>query len=278
MNQNPVGLSEDTKINDDEIRPQQSANALFHCMKKFKYLTDTLRNKALIPRYNEEVIKYLNIPELTRIVFPMTCFCDIYLKKLKLHMFTYGKYGIGIDKDWGITHGIQPIHYINPNSELSKDFSEVFTYSISQLNEDTDESINSEKYSNYLLTNLLFMKPLSGEMYISGEYESKNFHDEKEWRFVPNINNIQDIELPQIITDESIMNPTARNSFSDGIKQCKDLWLNFEYGCIKYLIVKENTERNELIDFIMEEIEMKQNEKYVLISKILVYDELSEDW
>lgn len=30
MKQNSVGLSEDAKINDDEIKPKQSANALFH--------------------------------------------------------------------------------------------------------------------------------------------------------------------------------------------------------------------------------------------------------
>ena len=39
----------------------QSANSLFHFMKKGDYLNDILRRKALVPRYCFETVEYLDI-------------------------------------------------------------------------------------------------------------------------------------------------------------------------------------------------------------------------
>ena len=53
----------------------------------------------------------------------MTCFCDIPLSKLHYHIKNYGAYSIGLDKaNWGIKNKLQPIKYVNQNSQLLKDF------------------------------------------------------------------------------------------------------------------------------------------------------------
>lgn len=256
------------------IRPEQSANVLFNFMRKLQYLKEILSNKAMIPRYNEESIGYIGINGLSRIAFPMTCFCDIFLNKLIPHMSSYGAYGIGLDKKWGIVQGIQPIHYVNPNSSLKKEFQEVFSNSFYlRLNEVQEDM---KRYNNYLLTNLLYMKPIEGKMLRNKMYEICNFHDEKEWRFLPDINNIE-TDLPMLIP-QHLMNPTAYSSYSDGIRKCEKLWLKFEYKYIKYIIVETVQDRQELIQFIMNDIAADSYEKYILISKILVFDELKEDW
>lgn len=268
-------LPNDSKIGQKEeayIKPEQSANVLFNFMRNLHYLKEILSNKAMIPRYNEEWIGYIEINGLSRIAFPMTCFCDIFLNKLILHMRSYGSYGIGIDKKWGIDQGIQPIHYINPNSNFRKDFQEVFSNSI--YLKEVQEGM--KRYNNYLLTNLLFMKPIEGKMLRNKIYEDCNFHDEKEWRFLPDINNIE-TDLPMLIP-QHLMNPTAYSSYSDGIRKCEKLWLKIEYISIKYLIVETVQDRRDLIQFIMNDIDADSNEKYILISKILVFDELKEDW
>lgn len=254
------------------IRPQQSANVLFNFMRELDYLKLILTNKAIIPRYYEETVEYLELSNLKRFAFPMTCFCDINLQKLIPHVKFYGYYGIGLDKKWGIRKGVQPIQYINKSSKLKEDFSHVFSIAIDKISE---ENIELREFSNYLLTNLLFLKPLHGEMFRDKSYVQRNFHDEREWRFVPDMNRCSDLPLT---VPQNQLNPKAYSSYSDGIKKYPELWLNFEYDVIKYLIVHDSHDRRELIKFITENNKIDEIEKSILISKILVFDEIEEDW
>lgn len=204
----------------------------------------------------------------------MTCFCDIHLNKLIPHMNFYGYYGIGLNKEWGVRKGIQPIHYINAASYLRKDFSEVFSYALS-LNEKENKEIFN-KHNDYLLTDLLYMKPLNGMMLRDGKYELRNFHDEKEWRYVPNLSKVT-TDLPLLIPQEQL-NPKAYSTYTAGLRQCREFWLHLEYENIKYIIVKSTKDRDEIITFIMEMLEAKNIDKLTLVSKVIVFDELKEDW
>lgn len=120
------------------------------------------------------------------------------------------------------------------------------------------------------------MKPLDGQMFRYGEYVNKNFHDEREWRYIPDFN-LTATELPLLVPQEQ-MNPKAYISYSDGIRHCRELWLSFEYSVIKYLVVESENDRIELINFINSEIDTTEMDKALLVSKILVFDELREDW
>lgn len=66
----------------------QSANTLFHFMSKGEYLHSLLTNKAIVPRYCMEDIKYLNIcnDEISfkEVAILQKCFCDIPFHKLKI--------------------------------------------------------------------------------------------------------------------------------------------------------------------------------------------------
>ena len=103
----------------------QSANTLFHFEKKSEYLFSIIEKMAIVPRYCVEDIDYLDIG-IEEIAYPMLCFCDINLHKIQEHMNFYGQYGIAFSKQWGISRGIQPIQYVNPNSILRHDFTEAF--------------------------------------------------------------------------------------------------------------------------------------------------------
>lgn len=203
----------------------------------------------------------------------MSCFCDIHFNKLNHHVHKYGAYGIGLNKQWGIEQGIQPIHYINSDSQLCNDFSTAFNNAL----ENTKENSSPFKIlKSYVLHHLMYMKPIDGEMPINkDEIEERNFHDEKEWRYIPNFNNA-DTQLPQIVFPPRI-NHGSLTSYSDGIKTKPELWLHFEYENIKYIIVSTQEERIELIDFIVNDLEIPQETQYILFSKILVFEELGED-
>ena len=80
------------------------------------------------PRYCTEDISYLQINGISRISIPMNCFCDINLHRLGKHLDCYGYYGIAFTKEWGMKKHIQPVLYLNPESDLRIDFSEAFNH------------------------------------------------------------------------------------------------------------------------------------------------------
>lgn len=256
--------------NNNLIRSVQSANSLFNFMRNLEYLKIILKNKAFIPRYNEEVIDYLNLFGIDKIAFPMTCFCDIHVQKIGSHCSNYGNIGIGMSKLWGIKEGVQPIHYINHNSRISIELNKLFKLDEADLNEDV-----VEPYKNYLLEHVIFIKPLQGKMYKNGDYETMNFHDEREWRYIPNIS--EAIDLPEVISSDILMNQTAYNSFSKGIISYENLWLKFEYSDIRYLFLQNDEDRDDLIDFINNDLDISMKDKFILMSKIIILDLIGED-
>lgn len=56
----------ETKEETSYIRPLQSANVLFKFMNRIEFLKDILLKKAILPRYYEEKIGYLEIEELEK--------------------------------------------------------------------------------------------------------------------------------------------------------------------------------------------------------------------
>lgn len=242
-------------------------------MKKIDYLKDIIGKNAILPRYYEESIEYLEIDGLDKIAFPMICFCDINLSKLDDHVCYYGKFGIGLSKSWAIKSGVQPIHYINKNSYIKKDISYLFSKSLKEMLYD---KVDIREYRDYLLEHLLFIKPVIGEMRREGDYDGKNFTDEKEWRYVPRVTEDHGIEL--IIPNTYLENDKAYNSYSDGITQIEELWLHFELEDIEYLMVENEEYRKELIEFILNTNNMGELDKYILISKIIVYEIMNKDW
>lgn len=257
--------------NKQYIRPIQSANVLFKFMKDIEYLKQILINKAILPRYCEEDIDYLNIP-IDKVAFPMSCFCDIHFNKLNFHVQKYGAYGIGLNKEWGIEQGIQPIHYINKESKLIKDYGEAFK---SALENNFEDKESVKHFKNYILHHLLYMKPIDGKMRIEKDFVTRNFHDEKEWRFIPDFNKVE-TQLPQIVIPPKI-NYGSLMSYSEGITKKPEFWLRFELENIKYIILKSEQDRTELIRFIIKNNIASDEEQYILFSKILVFQELGED-
>ena len=113
----------------------------------------------------------------------------------------------------------------------------------------------------------------------------KNFHDECEWRYVPNANVLHSLETESVIANQELLKYT--NEFSNSLQneRFKDLWLDFSYDDIRYIVVPSLHDRIEIINTIidLDNTLFKNQEnilmqKYILISKILVLSEIRKDW
>ena len=113
----------------------------------------------------------------------------------------------------------------------------------------------------------------------------KNFHDEREWRYVPNAEVLTALNTESIIANPYII-PLA-DEISKGLEQdrYKKLWLDFSYDDIRYIIVPNIQARVNIIKTISELpedcFENKEDipiEKNILMSKILVLEEIRKDW
>ena len=299
----------------------QSANTLFHFMKKFEYLKTILTMRAIVPRYCVETMDYLNITNdennFSEVAVLQKCFCDIPLHKLadtfsvtgtgvnfsqlnkdekfqvehnNTHFDFYGRFAIGFSKDWSERNKLQPIHYLNTASNYSCHLKNLISASLSS--DDVPDVLVED-----VLYRLAFIKPLRGVMQRSLDCENqrhtavdiyKNFHDECEWRFVPNSSIVVENLPGNIIADKHIVESeellkTLNERVAEEKNNC--LWLRFDFDEIRYLIVPEASDRIDLIDAILELPEeifgSKDNinrQKQVLISKILVLSEIRRDW
>ena len=257
-----VSLSVEKREDEIYIPPKQSANTLFRFFKKPDYLFGSIEKKAMIPRYYGENVEYLNIG-FHQIAYPMICFCDITVHKLGEHMNLYGKYGIAFSKSWGIRKGIQPLQYVNKHSILCKDFSQAFKTSIKDEKEDPA--------TNFLLTQMYYMKPIEGSMPRDGKSITKNFTDECEWRYIPNISLI---DLPQVVTENDMASIDVLNRT---ISETDDVWLKFDFDDIKYIILPTNSDFEKLCECLDATINDEAIRRK-LISKTIIWDEAKEDF
>lgn len=308
----------------------QSANSLFHFMNRATFLQDALLHKALIPRFCLEDVRYLNLNDgeqsFEEIAILQKCFCDIPLHKVaatfelslteeckrRLNDFNhtelisennhpgfYGKFAISFSKKWCEIKNMQPVHYLNSEGAYARDFSSIFKMIVGK------EELSSDIADDFL-HRLALMKPLRGKMKRTMRTQKeqieievhKNFHDEQEWRYIPDLSKVEklngtnDFQIapiianPRLVAFSALFGENYINGQSQIVcrKEWEPLWLRFDYGDIRYLIVPDNQARLEIIDYIMYlpssnfSKRKSKKEKYILISKILVLDEIGKDW
>ena len=296
----------------------QSANTLFNFMKEEKYLTGVLQQKAIKPRYCVETVDYLNIRKgellFNEVAVLQKCFCDIPFHKLaetfplngtgenfeklgaeekaelersNTHFDYYGKYAIAFSKTWCEQHNFQPIHYLNKDSHYTEDFQTLFQHIL------TDDDI-PDQYVQDVINRLSYIKPLRGIMKrkvrLNGVEEIevelfKNFHDEREWRYVPKSSSLEALSMGAVIANPKMV--ALHKEISQQLEEDKysELWLKFSYDDIRYIIVPDAHSRiniiKEIMDMPAEKFDDENNielQKQILVSKILVLDEIRRDW
>jgi hypothetical protein len=282
-------------LDDFEVTQSKiTANALFNFMREYSFLEKIIYDMAISPRYYPEDVRYLNLKrgskDLTEWYIPMTCFCDIPLHQIGYHAEGnsmclndkgYGKFSIAFHKEFGIRKGIQPIHYLN---NKSIQVGELTTALNVLINKDSSTSEVNGILTNFIFEYIRMIKPYTGTMKRRNKDNNvieitKNFQDEHEWRYIPKLN---PRELPlMLVEEEEIRAEEINRIYTNSIPQTRDGVLKFDVEDVRYLFVDTVQHRDRLIQFIRGKRRGKRlssQEKDILISKIMVYDELKEDW
>ena len=210
---------------------QKKINHIFHYTSVFTDLQKIIRY-GFAPSYCKEEIdsvKYLS---------PMVSFCNIPIAEVDRYM-RYGKNGIGMSLEWAIRKGVNPVLYIHRGSPYKS------LASANVLNA-VPENPNANREYNFLLKSVT-TQLLQNVKYWQTEYQGDiiNTYQEREWRFVPKLNN----ELP--IVDRE-MHPKEYDTLTDKKESPKPHLKNYTMDIesindIRYIVVTSETQREKMI-------------------------------
>lgn len=239
-----------------------SSQALFHFTKRIDDILQVLEMGFTARYCLEDFSEFFGgAGSKWQLALAMVCFCDLPLSQLGEHVRFYGRYGIGMTKEWGIASGINPVLYLHPRSDLA-----------ALVSAKVNSSFENERsgLSGAYLELINYIKPYEGYVDIEGKAHYKQFYDEKEWRWVPQ-------PSPHLLTREDFFNPerkkTAQQELADKGR------LSFGPNDVKYIIVATEAEKLPMIKRL-ETIYTKtgSDTMKLLASKLISVEQICSDF
>ncbi len=260
-----------TKLNNMPL----SSETLFHFTSKYEYLTSILTG-AFFPRFSLETIESKNrddgkLKTINKGV-PMVCFCDIPLSQVKDHINFYGSYGIGLKKQWGQSKGLNPLIYLDKDSNLSDHIVDM-SYEIFKPEFKNKPEFKKLKAAYHDIVR--YTKPYTGQNInrkTGNLIENYNFYNEKEWRYVPKID---DHDAENIYLKKDQYDDFAYRTKQNKLMESKKI--TFKPNDISYIIVKEDYEVERIMECI-EGLGHSYKDTKRLISKIQTNHQIMFDF
>lgn len=255
-----------------------SANTLFHFTPKFEYLVKILESDFKVQFSYENFLNVISgrVDKDFEKGVLMVCFCDIPLTSISNHSEFYGKYAIGLTKEWALSNGISPILYTYSKSKINESIKELF---LSLGRKDITPKQEGElSEDTYLMSSIIqFIKPYSGDFFRNGVLNKNyNFYNEREWRYIPKIGDIKKKPIWLNSENEYIKNINL------GILKSTDEDYSLKFGVkdIKYIIVKNEKQIMELVEKIMDFKTTKYSLRDLqkLTTKIISLDQVLSDF
>lgn len=244
---------------------------LFHFTNK-EFLYKILSSSFKVSYAREKIIGPQNYREFA---VPMVSFCDLKLSELK-HFLNYGKFGIGLTKDWANRNGLSPVMYINRHCDLMDNLISGINgiYSHLGLVDNISQFNNLNKSYLNVMNTYRYIKNYEGELWRHAKLEEENyrFADEREWRFVPKL----DTEgVAPFVGISKIRTKLQKDNFNAKVEQIK---LNFKPDDIKYLVVENEADITDLINHL-HSVKHKFNDEIRnrLASRILTVEQIEKD-
>lgn len=201
----------------------------------------------------------------------MICFCDIPLLRAHKHTKCYGKYIIGIDKDYARTlyNMLNPVLYLFSN-RMNLSLCDI---SISKENFKSDRAYNYMQSVNHIIA---YSKRYKGfDLYRNKE---TCFYDEREWRIV--IPDKGKGEMPSWLWNIEFK---SKDEYKEYIRPYNEKLQSLEDAYLRFINFKEKDDEKHFSNFITHIVVSKDKEipsliKYILGSgnKLFGYDNISE--
>lgn len=199
--------------------------------------------------------KIIGKTKVREIGVPMVSFCDLKLSEVSSHMSKYGHYGIGLTKEWANRKGLNPVLYISQHSPftdgLIKGLDGIHAHR-RKLEENDNYNELSTDYMNIFNT-YRYVKNYEASLERKGheKIEKYRFADEREWRYVPPLDDgssshsiNKNSSIAPFVPTSSIRTKKQKNDLNSSIRH---ITLHFEPEDIRYLIVERDEEISELI-------------------------------
>lgn len=243
---------------------RSKSHTLFHFTKS----TDALRSILLgsfWPRYCLEDVEWASYASIEFVAFPMVCFCDIPLSRIEEHVEFYGKFGIGLTKDWALRNSLNPVLYVRGNSTLSKALIELQKPSVVLRDDARRDFVFSLRHLHG------YLKPVEGRIVVGGASVPKEFYLESEWRHIPQNSKIRDFLRRAELADSTALN-RENNKVRD---LCA---LRFQPSDVKYIFVPTDAEIPDMIKHIETNLgKLLVADQRLLMSRVISLDTIRAD-
>lgn len=243
-----------------------STNSIIHYTDSFEKLKSIVIEGFAI-KYCEERL-FIDKINTSFAAHPMISFCDIPLSHSSRHFDAYGKYGIGLSKVWANKLGINPVLYLDSETSISKTLG-----SLLKERRNKKSNLTIDQRSNILRIKC-FAKNYSGHLKrLNIDNQNYRFYDEREWRFVPEKNDLSGAKF-SIHLKDYLRNKDRYNS------SLSKLRFTFKASDINYIIVEKTSEIPKLIKIIRQHFAKKYSkpELDLLLSKICSTTQIIDDY
>lgn len=167
------------------------------------------------------------------LAFPMLSFCDIPLSDIDDYLGKYGKYTIGMKRQWGQIQGFTPVWYQNPQSGS--------LCSVASNHHSLKSSPLDEK-AQLIWHILSCIKNYEGRLKKYG-FEHYRFYDEREIRYVPSLLKIYDEGIDPFLTPKEYIEYKNSNK---GLSLINNLVVKFELSDIVYILISSKSQENNV--------------------------------
>ena len=223
-----------------------SSELLFHYTQKLPTLKAILKSGYFLPCYSAQY-GWAGID----FAIPVACFCDIPKNLVSKHVSYYGSYGLGMTKEWAKAQKISPVFYLDVNSKMYNTI------------ENKLRNIKEAKDIEDIYYRLLYyVKKVCGADYCFRSNDDnpdidrqRKFYNEREWRYVPKVDYKECLQLG---------NYREHKPHFDN-ERMKDYGAYFKPKDIDYILIKSESERKNIIEFVTDNFPKDGD---LLISKI----------
>lgn len=254
------------------------SSALFHFTAKNAFLRQILTN-GFEPRYSMEYWPWFNNGYF--VSHAMTCFCDIPLSRISNHVDAYGRFGIGMKREWAKRNRLQPITYCPSGSASDTALRRVFSLLKSQ-----GDPVAKEAVWNLSRMYKVDFGPMFDR---KGHLKNKDFTQESEWRYVPHTESYfmgkNKHRTPDQLSDDEILTLLSERD-KHGSKYNNpevNSRLTFCVSDIAYIFVSTESQLISMISFIenLENLcgqELSKLNRSILLTKLTSLQTIRQDY